>query len=82
MSDGQAQRAAVARALSHRPQVVFADEPTGSLDSSNGDVVLDVLASVARQDGTAVVLVTHDDKIAQAADRRIPLSDGTTSAQE
>ncbi len=82
VSGGQAQRAAVARALSHRPQVVFADEPTGSLDSSNGDVVLDVLASVARQDGTAVVLVTHDDKIAQAADRRIPLSDGTTSAQE
>lgn len=79
VSGGQAQRAAVARALAHRPQVVFADEPTGSLDSHNGDVVLDVLVDVARQDGTAVVLVTHDDKIAQAADRRVFVRDGLTS---
>lgn len=82
VSGGQAQRAAVARALVHRPKVVFADEPTGSLDSRNGDVVLAALVDVARQDGTSVVLVTHDEKIAQSADRRLSVMDGRTSVQE
>lgn len=76
VSGGQAQRAAVARALAHTPDVVFADEPTGSLDSANGSKVLDQLLSVAREHGTAVVLVTHSSDVADAADRVVPLHDG------
>ena len=76
VSGGQAQRAAVARALAHRPSVVFADEPTGALDSTNGTLVLDALIGLARDEGGAVLLVTHEDARAAAADRRIALADG------
>ena len=76
VSGGQAQRAAVARAVVHRPAVVFADEPTGSLDSANGAVVLDLLVGLARDEGAAVVLVTHDATVAARADRVIQMSDG------
>lgn len=75
VSGGQAQRAAVARALAGRPSVVFADEPTGSLDSANGAAVMDALLQ-ARDGGTAVVLVTHDPQIASRADRVVSLCDG------
>lgn len=75
VSGGQAQRAAVARALVHRPQVIFADEPTGALDSTNGQVVLDALIA-ARDEGASVVLVTHDQGIARRADRQVVLRDG------
>lgn len=75
VSGGQAQRAALARALVGDPQVVFADEPTGALDSSNGVVVLEHLLRV-RERGASVVLVTHDAVLAQQADRRITLRDG------
>lgn len=78
VSGGQAQRAAVARALVHEPAVVFADEPTGSLDSENGGLVLEALLNIARLQRAAVVLVTHDDSIAEQADRRVSVSDGTT----
>jgi putative ABC transport system ATP-binding protein len=76
VSGGQAQRAAVARAVAHRPAVVFADEPTGALDSRNGAIVLDLLVRLARDDGSAVVLVTHDERVAARADRVVRMNDG------
>jgi putative ABC transport system ATP-binding protein len=76
MSGGQAQRVAVARALVTGPRVVFADEPTGSLDSLNGEIVMELLVSAARDQGTTVVLVTHEARIAAYADREIVIRDG------
>ncbi len=76
VSGGQAQRAAVARALIHNRAVVFADEPTGALDSASGHRVLDTLVGAARQRGASVILVTHADAIAHHADRVIRMRDG------
>lgn len=76
VSGGQAQRAATARALVHRPRVVFADEPTGSLDNENGGRVLQALIELSRSSDAAVVLVTHDEKVALTADRVVHMSDG------
>ncbi|MET9294007.1 ABC transporter ATP-binding protein [Streptomyces sp. NPDC003077] len=81
VSGGQAQRAAVARAVVHRPAVVFADEPTGALDRANGDVVVDVLWELAREQGTAIVMVTHDRGLASRADRTVELLDGRVVAE-
>jgi putative ABC transport system ATP-binding protein len=81
LSGGQAQRVAVARALVARPKIVFADEPTGSLDSVTGKNVMDQLVGTAREEGTTVVLVTHDARIAGYADREVLVSDGKVSAQ-
>ncbi len=78
VSGGEQQRVAVARALCARPAVVFADEPTGALDSANGAVVADALWSSAREAGAAVVLVTHDAGLAAMADRVVTMSDGRT----
>ena len=75
-SGGQVQRAAVARALVHRPDVVFADEPTGALDSVTGELVMESLVRLARDLGTAVLLVTHEASVASHADREIVLRDG------
>ncbi|MDX5564960.1 ABC transporter ATP-binding protein [Streptomyces sp. ID05-04B] len=80
VSGGQSQRIAVARALVHRPAVVFADEPTGSLDSGNAAAVLEEFLSLARSQGTAVVLVTHDAQVASRADSRYAMCDGVLSA--
>ncbi|MFI5529181.1 ABC transporter ATP-binding protein [Kitasatospora sp. NPDC051853] len=82
VSGGQAQRAAVARAVVHRPAVVFADEPTGALDSANGAVVIDLLWELAREQNSAVVLVTHDHSLARSADRAIALRDGALHGSE
>ncbi|MFE8011365.1 ABC transporter ATP-binding protein [Streptomyces antibioticus] len=76
VSGGQSQRAAVARALVHRPAIVFADEPTGSLDSGNATAVLAEFLGLARSQGTAVILVTHDPGVAAQADTRYSMSDG------
>ena len=76
MSGGQAQRVAVARSLVSEPRVVFADEPTGALDSLAGEQVLGELLRVARESGTAVVLVTHEARVAAYAQRELVLSDG------
>jgi putative ABC transport system ATP-binding protein len=76
ISGGQAQRVAVARALVMRPRVVFADEPTGALDTTNGELVMELLTAAARHDGTTVVLVTHEPQVAAYADREIVLRDG------
>ncbi|MFI7006864.1 ABC transporter ATP-binding protein [Streptomyces sp. NPDC050145] len=77
VSGGQSQRVAVARALVHRPAVVFADEPTGSLDSANAAAVLREFLDLARSQGTAVLLVTHDATVAAQADRTYSMTDGT-----
>ena len=76
ISGGQQQRVAVARAMVTEPQVVFADEPTGALDQLNGEQVLGAMVQVVREQGTAVVLVTHEATIAAYADREIVLRDG------
>ena len=76
MSGGQQQRCAVARAMITQPRVVFADEPTGALDQLNGEQVLVAMVQAVREEGTAVVLVTHEAPIAAYADREIVLRDG------
>lgn len=82
MSGGEAQRVAVARALVSRPRVLFADEPTGSLDSLAAEQVMDVMTGIARDGGTTVVLVTHDPRTASYAQREVVVRDGqiTTGA--
>jgi putative ABC transport system ATP-binding protein len=78
VSGGQGQRVAVARALATSPRVVFADEPTGALDSLNGELVMRLLTSAARQTRAAVVLVTHEARVAAYADREVVVRDGRT----
>jgi putative ABC transport system ATP-binding protein len=78
VSGGQGQRVAVARALVTTPRVVFADEPTGALDSRNGERVMRLLTRSARETGAAVVLVTHEARVAAYADREVVVRDGRT----
>ncbi len=79
LSGGEAQRVAVARALVAGPKVVFADEPTGSLDSLTGEAVMNLLVDVARHRGTTIVIVTHDARVAAYADREVLVRDGTVT---
>ncbi|MGD2053723.1 MAG: ABC transporter ATP-binding protein [Gammaproteobacteria bacterium] len=76
LSGGEQQRAAIARALAHRPALLLADEPTGNLDEDTGGLVIELLAGLARQQGTTLLLVTHSTHVAQAADRVLRLSLG------
>jgi len=76
LSGGEAQRVAIARALVTGPRVIFADEPTGALDTVSGDRVLNALLTAARASYASVVLVTHDNRVAAHADREIVLRDG------
>src|SRR3954469_9604224 len=78
VSGGEGQRVAVARALVTRPRVLFADEPTGALDSINGERVMQLLPPAAREQGPAVVLVTHEARVAAYADREVVVRDGHT----
>jgi putative ABC transport system ATP-binding protein len=80
MSGGQAQRVALARGLVTRPQVLFADEPTGSLDSVTGELVMELMVSAAHEQGTTVVLVTHEPRVASYADREIVVRDGKANS--
>ena len=75
LSGGQQQRVAVARALAGSPSVLLADEPTGNLDSKNGDAVMELLRDLHRA-GSTIVMVTHDDRFARSADRTVHLFDG------
>jgi putative ABC transport system ATP-binding protein len=79
LSGGQAQRVALARGMVAEPEVLFADEPTGSLDSVSGELVMDLLTAAAREHGTTVILVTHDARVAAYADREVIVRDGTVS---
>jgi putative ABC transport system ATP-binding protein len=76
LSGGQKQRVAIARALAHQPRVIFADEPTGSLDSLTARDVLELLRDASRKNGTTMVMVTHDEEDAAQADRIVRLRDG------
>jgi putative ABC transport system ATP-binding protein len=76
LSGGQAQRVALARAVVAQPKLLFADEPTGSLDTLTGEMVMELLVGVAREEGTTVVLVTHDARVAAYADREVLVRDG------
>ncbi|MBE8523917.1 ABC transporter ATP-binding protein [Amycolatopsis sp. H6(2020)] len=82
VSGGQGQRVAVARALVTGPRVVFADEPTGALDSLNGEQVMQLLTAAARERDTAVVLVTHEARVAAYSDREVVVRDGRTRQLE
>ena len=76
LSGGQKQRAGIARALVNRPRIVLADEPTASLDKKAGRDVVELIEELAREDGSAVILVTHDNRILDVADRILHLEDG------
>ncbi|MEV5199715.1 ABC transporter ATP-binding protein [Streptomyces sp. NPDC053720] len=78
VSGGQGQRVAVARALAASPKVIFADEPTGALDSLNGERVMELLTEAARSANVAVVLVTHEARVAAYSDRDVTVRDGRT----
>jgi putative ABC transport system ATP-binding protein len=78
VSGGEGQRVAVARALVGEPRVVFADEPTGALDSLNGERVMTLLTAAAKEAGVAVVLVTHEPRVAAYSDREVIVRDGRT----
>jgi putative ABC transport system ATP-binding protein len=80
LSGGQAQRVALARGLVTEPEVLFADEPTGSLDSLTGEQVMDLLVAATREQGTTVVLVTHEPRVAAYADRDVTVRDGLVHA--
>ncbi|GAB4106977.1 ABC transporter ATP-binding protein [Micromonospora taraxaci] len=82
LSGGQAQRVALARGLVAEPRVLFADEPTGALDSLTGEQVMDLLVGVAREQGTTVILVTHEARIAAYADREVMVRDGRVNAPD
>jgi len=76
LSGGEQQRVAIARALVNDPAIVFADEPTGNLDSKTGDAIMDLLLSLARERKKTLLLVTHDPQLAALGDRRLHMVDG------
>nr|WP_295236693.1 ATP-binding cassette domain-containing protein [uncultured Brevundimonas sp.] len=80
MSGGEQQRVALARALAVGPELLFADEPTGNLDGTNGALVADLLFDLVRDSGAALVMVTHDDRLAARADRIVTMRDGQVVA--
>ena len=79
LSGGQQQRVAIARALIARPDIIFADEPTGNLDSKSGSEVMELLQNIWKKMGTKLVVITHDSRVAQMADRQCVIVDGVLS---
>lgn len=82
MSGGQQQRVSIARALINKPKIIFADEPTGNLDSKTTEEILELLIGSARQNNSTLVMVTHDSNVARRADRTIHLKDGMIIKEE
>jgi lipoprotein-releasing system ATP-binding protein len=80
MSGGQQQRTAIARALINNPKVIVADEPTGNLDSENTTTIYRIFREMNQQFGTTFLIVTHDRRIAEEADRIVEIKDGRTTA--
>ena len=76
LSGGQQQRVAIARALTNNPDIIFADEPTGNLDSKTGDVIMDLLLNLARDRNKTLLVVTHDVRLATRGDRQLHIMDG------
>jgi len=76
LSGGEQQRVAIARALANHPRIVLADEPTGDLDTQTGFEVVQLMHSMAKQEGSSVVVVTHDPVVAERADRLVEMRDG------
>jgi predicted ABC-type transport system involved in lysophospholipase L1 biosynthesis ATPase subunit len=76
LSGGEQQRVAIARALMNEPSIIFADEPTGNLDSRTGDTIIELLLGLARERGTTLVVVTHDTALASRGDRKVEIRDG------
>ena len=79
MSGGQQQRTAIARALIAKPDIIFADEPTGNLDSRSGSEVMEMLQNIWKKMGKTLVVITHDSRIARMAERRLVIVDGVLS---
>ena len=77
LSGGQKQRVAIARAIVGRPEIILADEPTGNLDSAMGNEIMDILLQLNKNDGTTIVMVTHDENMAQKTHRLVRLFDGS-----
>ena len=76
LSGGEKQRVAIARALVNNPKIIFADEPTGNLDSSTGEAIMDILNKLHKEEGVAILMVTHEDELAKTANRLIRMKDG------
>ena len=76
LSGGEQQRVAIARALAVDPQIIFADEPTGNLDSETGEKILDLLSSIAHNEGKCVIAITHSEEVANRADTVYRMRDG------
>jgi len=76
LSGGEKQRVAIARALVNHPKIIFADEPTGNLDSSTGEAIMGILNRLHREEGVAILMVTHEDELAKTANRLIRMKDG------
>ena len=77
LSGGEQQRVAIARALTNDPDIIFADEPTGNLDSKTGDTIVDLLLKLARDRQKTLLVVTHDNRLATRGDRQLQMTDGT-----
>jgi predicted ABC-type transport system involved in lysophospholipase L1 biosynthesis ATPase subunit len=76
LSGGEQQRVAIARALTNDPDIIFADEPTGNLDSKTGDAIMDLLLALARGRKKTLLVVTHDSRLAELGDRQLRIVDG------